>query len=365
LALLRLPLAAFLGAVLGAVALAGPASAHSADAPAATDYRVTVLGVSPPLPGLTVRAIEAGARLELVNHSSRTVEVLGYSGEPYLRIGPDGVYQNAASPATYLNETLAGGVAPPPTAGSAMPPQWTKLSATPAVLWHDHRTQLSVAAPPRPASSGGRRLLTWSVPLRDGVREFAVTGTLDLVPPPAQPAWWAGCLLLAAAVAALGLRGLRGPAAVSVAAGLAGLLYAAGAGLDSGALGPAGFVRVVLAQQTWPVVCGLAAVAAGGYAWLRRPAADLALGLAGACLAIFAGLGNAAVFAHAVTPSAWSGPVSRLLVLAAVAGGAGVAGGAVLLARRRARPVRVTSPTPSDMGEDRPVDNRGRGTGNG
>ena len=63
---------ALVGALVGPVLLAGPAAAHSADAPTATDYRVTVLGVNPPMPGLTVRAIEAGARLELVNHTSRT-----------------------------------------------------------------------------------------------------------------------------------------------------------------------------------------------------------------------------------------------------------------------------------------------------
>ena len=335
--------AAVSGALAGALLLAGPAAAHSADAPTATDYRVTVLGVDPPMPGLTVRAIEAGARLELVNHTSHTVEVLGYSGEPYLRIGPDGVYQNDASPATYLNETLAGGVAPPPTAGSAMPPLWTKLSSTPAVLWHDHRTQSQVR-PTVPPGVGQQRLLTWSVPLRDGVREFAVTGTLDLVPPPSAPTWWAGCLLLGAGVAALGLRGLRLPSAVSLATGLAAVTYAVGAGLDSGSLGPDGFVRVLLAQQTWPVVCGLAALAAGAYGLFDRPAADLGLGLAGVCAAVFAGIANGAVFAHAVTPAVWPDTVSRFLILATIAGGAGVATAAALHARsalrRRRRPAR-------------------------
>ena len=340
--------AAVLGALAGPLLLAGPAAAHSADAPTATDYRVTVLGVSPPLPGLTVRTIEAGARLELVNHTSHTIEVLGYSGEPYLRVGPDGVYQNDASPATYLNETLAGGVAPPSTAGSAMPPLWTKLSSTPAVLWHDHRTQVEVR-PTVPAGVGAQRLLTWSVPLRDGVRDFAVTGTLDLVPPPSAPTWWAGCLLLGAGVAVLGLRGLRSPSVVSLITGLAALSYAVGAALDEGSLRPDGFLRVLVAQQTWPVVCGLAALAAGAYGLLNKPAADLGLGLAGVCVALFAGVANGAVFAHGVSPAVWPDTASRLLILATIAGGVGVAAAAVLHARAGLR--RWRAPARPNLGE--------------
>ena len=40
--------------------------------------------VSPAAAGLRVRAVEAGARLELTNHTGTTVEVLGYQNEPYL-----------------------------------------------------------------------------------------------------------------------------------------------------------------------------------------------------------------------------------------------------------------------------------------
>jgi hypothetical protein len=213
-----------------------------------------------------------------------------------------------------------------------MPPLWTKLSSTPAVLWHDHRTQVEVR-PTVPPGAGVQRLLTWSVPLRDGVRDFAVTGTLDLVPPPSAPTWWAGCLLLGAGLAVTGLRGLRLPSVVSLAAGLAALAYAVGAGLDAGSLGPAGFLRALLAQQTWPVVCGLAGLAAGGYGLAKRPAADLALGLAGVSVAVFGGLANGAVFAHAVTPAVWPETVSRSLVLATIAGGAAVTAAAVLHAR--------------------------------
>src|SRR5215475_15374745 len=93
------------GAVLGAaltllLATATPAFAHGADAPDATNYRVTITAL-PALAGVEVRTIEAGARLQLTNHSGRNVEVLGYANEPYLEIRPDGVYQNYHSPATY------------------------------------------------------------------------------------------------------------------------------------------------------------------------------------------------------------------------------------------------------------------------
>ncbi|MBO0870874.1 MAG: hypothetical protein J2P15_20155 [Micromonosporaceae bacterium] len=323
-----------------AVGIAQPAAAHSADVPVASDYRSAVTGISPPLPGLTVRSIEAGARLELVNHTGRTIEVLGYSGEPYLQIAPDGVYQNADSPATYINETLLGGVAPPPSAGAAMAPDWRWLSGTPAVVWHDQRVHWVQPQPPADVAADPtepHHVRDWSVPLRDGVRLFAVTGTLDWVPPPSPATWWAGCLLGAAAVAGVGLlagrRGMGTLAVVALAGGVAGLGYAVGTAMDTGALGGTGVLRALLVQQLWPVVCSVAALVAGGYALLARPAADLAVGLAGACLALFAGVPNAAVFAHAVVPMPGPGTLARVLVLLMVAGGVGLAGAAGLRMR--------------------------------
>lgn len=343
----RIALAILVG-VFGALAVAGPAGAHSADALAASDYRCVVIGISPPLPGLTIRSVSASTQLELVNHTGRAIEVLGYAGEPYLRVGPDGVQQNANSPATYVNQTLTGGPAPPATATAAAVPAWQRLSATPAVLWHDHRAHwMASTPPPEVAADPGapHQIATWRIPLRDGVRTFAVTGTLDWVPPPAVAAWWAGCLLLAAAVAALGL--LRSPRAMAVAAGVAGgaglaaLGYAVGAAEDSGALGPLGGLRALVAVQTWPLLCGLTALLAAGYAALRRPAADLALGLAGACLTLFAGISNAAVFAHAIAPVPLPGTSARALILVCVAGGAGLAGLTAL--RLRAQPAPPTA----------------------
>ncbi|MBM0240265.1 hypothetical protein JNW88_29915 [Micromonospora sp. ATA32] len=84
------------GALAAALAFAAPAAAHGADAPGRHEYRTEVTGVTPARPGLTVRAVEAGARLELVNRTGRNVEVIGYSGEPYLRVGPDGCSRTPA-----------------------------------------------------------------------------------------------------------------------------------------------------------------------------------------------------------------------------------------------------------------------------
>jgi hypothetical protein len=325
-------LAALVGA-LGALLSAAPASAHSADVPAASDYRCTVTGIDPPLPGVTVRAVDAGTQLELVNHSGRPIEVLGYGGEPYLDVAPDGVYQNANSPATYLNETLTGGIAPPSTATVAAVPAWQKLSGIPAVLWHDHRAHWMLATlPPAVGAqpSSPHAVATWTVPLREGVRTFAVTGRLDWVPRPVPGAWWAGALLLGGAVAWLGTRrtplALRAAGWVAIGAGVAGLGYAVGAGADAGALGTTGLLRTLVSTQPWALLCGAASVAAGGYALRLRPAADLALGLAGACLALFAGAANAAVFAHAIPPVPLAGSVARTLVVLCVGGGAGLAG---------------------------------------
>ena len=173
--------------------LASPAWAHGADAPDGTDYRTAVTAVSPARPGLTVRAVEAGARLELTNHAGTTVEVLGYYGEPYLSVRPDGVYENVHSPAVYLNATLTG------TADAARPRptrrcrrRGAQASSVPVARWHDHRVALDARRPPPPSVAAGptgpQRVRDWAVPLRvDGAPPMEVRGTLDWVPPPVSP----------------------------------------------------------------------------------------------------------------------------------------------------------------------------------
>ncbi|MEV0269635.1 hypothetical protein AB0H43_12710 [Hamadaea sp. NPDC050747] len=327
-------------------AVATPAAAHAADAPDATNYRTTITGITPALPGVSVRAIEAGARLELTNHSDRVVEVLGYSNEAYLEIRPDGVFENVNSPATYLNATLQGGVVPPANADPAAAPQWRKTSDQPVARWHDKRARWTALQPPPAVAADpgtGHRIADWSVPLRmaDDLSTLELRGTLDWVPPPSAALWWSLTIVVAAALAALGLvAALRVQllGMILIVGGLAALTYVTAREIDAGARGAWEIVAGVFASELWPAVAGLTALLAGGYALRNRPSGPFAVALAGAGLALFGGLVNAAVFFRSVAPIPWPDLVARLIVLAVLAIGIGVCGAAALLMRRSARP---------------------------
>ncbi|SDT69249.1 hypothetical protein [Actinoplanes derwentensis] len=292
-------------AVAGAtIAPATPAFAHAGDTASVSHYRVAVTGLSSPLTGLTVRVVEGGARLELSNSSGRTIEVLGYSGEPYLEVRPDGTWENVHSPATYVNQTLGGGTAVPPAANPTSAPAWRRVSGDTTVRWHDQRTQWNEA--PR-TGDRPQRLREWAVPLRDQVRTFDIQGTLDYEPPPLAWAWWAGAVLLGLAVTLATTRWPRSAGPVAAVAGSTTLGYVVAGALDGG-----GWAGV-------PIVAGLLACAA-----VYRPP-PFFLTLAGFVLAAFAGFGSADVFFAAVVPSAGPGWFARLAVAVAIGAGAGLA----------------------------------------
>jgi hypothetical protein len=290
------------------------------------------------------------------------------------------VYENVHSPAVYLNATLTGSATLPPAADPTLPPSWRQASTVPVVRWHDHRSHWMLSTPPPSVAadrSRPQRIRDWVVPLRvGGVSSMEVRGTLDWVPPPAAGVWWVWVVVAGLAVAFLGLVGrlgglvrslsVRGPApsaaspsssaasvasvalpaparwvlpvlaAVAAVAGVAAVVYAVGREVDAGNDGFGALVRGLFAGQIWPVLTGLAAIAAALHALFRRPAADFALALAGICVAIFAGVSNAAAFGTGIVPFEWSPTLGRLLVAAAIAGGAGVTGAAALRMRATA-----------------------------
>ncbi|MEV0895868.1 hypothetical protein [Actinoplanes sp. NPDC049802] len=296
-------------AVAGAVlAPATPAFAHAGDTTEVSSYRVTVTGLSNPMDGLRVRVVEGGARLELSNDTGRAVEILGYSGEPYLEVRPDGTYQNTGSPAAYLNETRDGATAVPATADPTAAPTWRKISGDTTVRWHDQRTQWTESTlPPGVRDDRPHRLREWTVPLRDQVRTFDIQGTLDYEPPPPAWAWWGGAALIGLAVTLVAARWPGSVRALALIAGLPTLGYAVARALDGG-----GWSGV-------PIVAGLLACAAA----VRHPPFYLAL--SGFVLAAFAGFGAADVFFAAVLPAAGPGWAARAAVAIAIGAGAGLA----------------------------------------
>ncbi|MEV6348995.1 hypothetical protein [Actinoplanes sp. NPDC051851] len=316
-----LPLLAVAGALL---VPATPASAHGGESANVTSYRTAVTGISSPMSGLSVRVVEGGARLELTNDTSRTIEILGYSGEPYLEIRPDGTYQNTSSPATYINETLAGDTPVPSTADVTTAPTWSRISSGTTVRWHDQRTHWTGTAV---TSTTTRHLRDWTVPLRDQARTFEITGTLDYEPAPAAWAWWLTAVLLGLTAAGLAWRLPRSITPLTLLTAFSVLTYATSSALDG---------------SGWSGVLLLAA-ALGLAAAYRHP--PFFLTLTGFVLAAFAGFGSADVFFYPVLPTAGPAWLARTAVAATIGLGSGLAL-AGLLQMRAATPDPVAAPEP-------------------
>ncbi len=197
------------------IASATPASAHALDGAGPTNFRTRIKTLEPPTPGIEVNAVEAGSRIELKNVSDTEVVVIGYAKEPYLRVGPDGVFENTRSPATYLNSSRIPTGELPPQADSTgkAAPEWRKVSSASSFRWHDHRTHwMGNNDPPAVRRAPDKTHVifpSFSVPLRVGGvdgSEVLVKGDLTWVPGPSSVPW-----LALAAVAGVALAVLAGP----------------------------------------------------------------------------------------------------------------------------------------------------------
>ena len=132
-----------LGAAMLAATVLGPAQpvfAHGGNGGASSDYRIEVTGFEGDSSGIEVRPVELGNRMELVRTTAKEVQIVGYDGEPYIRLDADGVVENHNSPSYYTNLDRFARTAMPTTATDDATPNWVKLSDGNSVRWHDHRT---------------------------------------------------------------------------------------------------------------------------------------------------------------------------------------------------------------------------------
>jgi hypothetical protein len=243
---------------------AGPAAAHVIGTGAQpSNYRTTVQGVEPAVTGLEARTVAAGDRLELVNGTGQEVLVLGYRLEPYLRVGPDGAFENRRSPSAYANRFATAPASIPAEFDPAAEPQWRRVGDQPRVAWHDHRAHWTGPDPPAVAAARGRRHVVvpnWQIPLRLGERTLLLQGDVTWVPGPSPWPWALAAVAVFAAALAAG-RGRHRPqvlALVALLAVAADAVHTVGALLASAAPLSAELNGTVTTVAGW-VVAGLAA----------------------------------------------------------------------------------------------------------
>ena len=333
-------------ALVLAVVTAAPASAHTLSGPKPTNYRARIVSVTPQVPGVSLRVIDLGAKLELTNRTGSDVVLLGYEGEPYLRIGPRGVFENVHSSATYVNRKLKGGVSPAGVDTSpGASPQWRKVSDGHTARWHDHRAhRMQAGLPPQVASdpSAFHHVSVAHVEfVHDGTTSDA-TLALDWVPGPSGVPWIP--VIIATFLLGLGVALVAGwSRALAVLVGLLVLVDAAHAiayelarpGSNAAKavqfLGGT-FVSILVWIAAVPTVIGL---------WRRRPEALYGVLFVGLMVALVGGASDLSALWHSQLPAAGPDGLTRLEVALALGLGGGVALGAlgrVVFVERSTRP---------------------------
>jgi hypothetical protein len=313
---------------------ASPVSAQVLSGPRPTDFRSRVVAVTPAVPGVEVRVVDLGARIELTNRTRSEVLVLGYEDEPYLRVGPRGVYENLHSAATYIDRSTRGGVVPlgvdtSPTAR----PEWRKISDGDTARWHDHRAHwMGGSLPPLVVTAPGRfhHISVGFIVLRHGGATSTVHVALDWVPGPSAVPWIP--LIVALLAVGFSVALVRGWSrvlamlivflvAVCVAQAVAYEMARPGSiGTKVGHFVGAGLVFVVVSLAGVPTVVGL---------WRRRVGALYGAFFVGVVVALAGGASDVSSLWRSQLPSAGPDWLTRAGVAVALGLGGGVALGSL------------------------------------
>lgn len=161
---------------------APPARAHGEASPF---IRTVVENIDVPGPGVQVTP-EAGAAaaLRVVNRGPGELELTAPRGEPFLRIGPRGVFANVSSLYWYQSGNPDGVGGLPRGIRPGAPPQWVPVSGEAEWTWFEHRLHPApVNVPPDAAGSRRRqRLSDWSMPVRLGGQTGSIEGYVEFRP---------------------------------------------------------------------------------------------------------------------------------------------------------------------------------------
>ncbi len=194
-----------------------PAAAHlvgTAGSP--TNYQASVTAIRPAAPTVAVTVGLGGQWVRVTNQDATEIVVVGYRGEPFLRLFENRVQVNELSAtAAETGQTQGTPAAQDPAAlGFGTQPRWVQLREGDSATWTDARIDPSSQEENQASGS-------WQLPLVVDGQRVTVLGTWDRIPPPSPWPWVAALVLLAAAVAAIGwMRNWHRPMAAVVTAGI-------------------------------------------------------------------------------------------------------------------------------------------------
>jgi hypothetical protein len=227
-----------------------PAAAHIVGTGGSpTNYRTTVTAIQPAAPTVAVTVGLGGQWVRVTNQGAAEIVILGYRGEPFLRLSQNQVQVNELSSTAAETGQATG----PPSADPATGPRWVQLREEDSATWTDARID------PESAGASG----SWELPLVVDGQQVTVLGTWELIPPPSPWPWVAALGLLAAAVAAIGwMRSWHRPMAAVMGVGiLAFVLHLLGTGFAPQQGGPVfGWVGIGAVGAFSLVIGGVAVV---------------------------------------------------------------------------------------------------------
>lgn len=188
------------------VVAASPAWAHGSQL--RTNDVATVGGVTPPTAGLEV-LVRATGLVNVRYSGGGEVVVVGYEGEPYLRLDGQKVFENRHSPSTYINRSLTGNPDVPADASATASPEWVQIGTDGWARFHDHQLHRMGPAPGP---------LDWKVDLLVDGKPVAVSGQLVPLARPSRLPWLGLGALVALALAIAWVRLVRHRRAIMLVA---------------------------------------------------------------------------------------------------------------------------------------------------
>lgn len=293
------------GVALACLAGAVPASAHLRSGTVAVDYRVSV--AHPVTSAYAAQIYQSDHGLTLTLRPGHVVVMLGYLGEPVIRLDRAGLSVNAASPTARAMHLVDKA-----HAVDAAGPHWRLERGRRSIVWHDARVQ----GLPAGLTEG-----VFKVPLVVDGRDAVLSGRLRRFPDP--PLWlWLPALVCWLGVGAFPLVRRRRDGVRTWAMAL-GMIAAAAATVAALALA----LDAYASPGTWIVGADVIIFLAVGVGVMRRgpPHLRVAGALWVGLVSVALGLLDGAVFLHPIVLAILPGTVMRLLVLTAIGAGASAA----------------------------------------